>query len=201
MSPLSHIREHPEIDRSDLRVVSERLGHSARVLDLGAGRGGFVREARERGLHAWALDIEPSALPFWRANGIQGVLADAFAPPFQERSFDLIRLKELIEHVEDPRSLVESATRLMRKDGILLAHVPSSWSQLYPAGNFWDDYTHVRPFSRLGLVRLMEDSGLRVLRINGYVLGRNAIESAIGKALAYILPHTYRVIAEMPFDS
>jgi SAM-dependent methyltransferase len=129
------------------------------------------------------------------------VLADAFAPPFQERSFDLIRLKELIEHVEDPRSLVESATRLMRKDGILLAHVPSSWSQLYPAGNFWDDYTHVRPFSRLGLVRLMEDSGLRVLRINGYVLGRNAIESAIGKALAYILPHTYRVIAEMPFDS
>jgi len=195
--PLTYIREHPELDRADLKIISQRLGSSASILDLGAGRGGFVREARERGLRAWALDIEASAIPIWCASGVRGLLADAFAPPFQDRSFDVVRLKELIEHVEDPLSLVKSAVRLMRRDGLLVAHVPSPWSQLYPAGNFWDDYTHVRPFSRLGLLRLMEDSGMRVLSTEGYVLGRNVFESALGKALSRVLPHTYRVLAEM----
>ena len=193
--PLDHIYEHPELDRSDLALLVNGHDGGLRVLDIGAGRGGFVRAARARGLHAWALDLEPTAVPIWSAADVPGVLANAFSPPFRDRSFDIVRLKELIEHVEDPRELVKTAARLLRPHGRLIAHVPSPWSQLYPAGNFWDDYTHVRPFSRHGLVRLMHDSGLRVLRIDGYVLGRNRLETLVGKGLARVLPHTYRVLA------
>jgi hypothetical protein len=107
-------------------------------------------------------------------------------------------LKEIIEHVADPRALVEASRRLLRPGGVLIAHVPSPYSQLYPAGNFWDDYTHVRPLSRLGLQRLFEDSGMSVVEITGYTAGRNRFERLLGHALARVLPHTYRVIARGP---
>jgi SAM-dependent methyltransferase len=104
-------------------------------------------------------------------------------------------LKEIIEHVADPRSLVEGAVRLLRGDGLLLAHVPTPYSQLYPVANFWDDYTHVRPFTRLALHHLMEDCGMRVAEIRGYVGGRNGLERTLARVLGRLAPHVYRVIA------
>ncbi len=193
--PLSHIHEHPEIEAADVAEVQRLLRLPGRVLDVGAGRGGFVLLARSRGMDACALDLEPSAAPIWRQRGVPGVLADAFNPPFQDGVFAVVRLKEIIEHVEDPRALVAAARALLRPGGCILAHVPSPYSQFYPVGNFWDDYTHVRPFSRLALQRLFEDSGMILVSIKGYTAGRNAVERTLGKLIASFLPHTYRVVA------
>ena len=195
--PLAQAREHREIAADDVRLVKRLLGRATgvRVLDVGAGRGIFVEEARALGLAVVATDIEPAAGPVWRLHGVPGIIADAFAPPFKESSFDVVRLKEVIEHVADPRALVVASMSVLRPGGYLIAHVPSPYSQLYPAGNFWDDYTHVRPLSRQGLRRLMEDSGLTEISIDGYVAGRNALERGLGRLLRRILPHTYRVVA------
>ena len=193
--PLSHIREHPEIEAADLDRIGRLLHAPGRILDVGAGRGGFVLLARSRGHDACGLDLERAAAPVWRRRSVPGVLGDAFAPPFRDGAFDIVRLKEIIEHVEDPRALVDAARILLRSDGYIIAHVPSPYSQFYPVGNFWDDYTHVRPSSRLGLRRLMEDSGMTVLSIDGYTAGRNAVERALGRVIASVLPHTYRVVA------
>lgn len=197
--PLSHVHEHREIESADIDQIRSPLGAPAYVLDIGTGRGGFVLLARSRGMVAYGLDLEPAAAPIWRRGGVPGVLADAFKPPFRDGSFDVVRLKEIIEHVEDPRALVFAARELLRPGGCIIAHVPSPYSQLYPVGNFWDDYTHVRPSSRLGLRRLFEDSRMTIVRIDGYTAGRSAMERAFGKVIATVLPHTYRVIAsKMP---
>ena len=193
--PLTHIHEHPEIEAADVDRIGRLAPAPARVLDVGAGRGGFVLLARARGVAACGLDLEPSAAPIWRRRGVPAVLADAFRPPFRDGIFDVVRLKEIIEHVEEPRALVTAARGLLRPGGYIIAHVPSTYSQLYPVGNFWDDYTHVRPLSRLGLRRLFEDSGMTIVRIDGYTAGRNAIERLVGSVIASVLPHTYRVVA------
>ena len=198
--PLAHVHEHREIAAADIRIIRRLLSPASgmRVLDVGAGRGVFVEEARAAGLDVLATDLEPAAARVWQAHGVRGVIADAFAPPFRGTPFDVVRLKEVIEHVEDPRALVVASTSVLRPGGYLVAHVPSPFSQFYPAGNFWDDYTHVRPFSRHGLARLMEDSGLRDVVIEAYVAGRNPIERALGLLLRRVLPHTYRVVARKP---
>ena len=192
---LAHVHEHPEISDADLRLIRKLAPEARLVLDIGAGRGGFVSAARGRGLQAWALDLEPDAAHLWQRDGVPGALGDGARAPFADGSLDVVRLKELIEHVEDPLALIREAARLLRPGGLLIVHTPSPYSQLYPVGNFWDDYTHVRPFSRLGLRRLIEDGGLRLERIEGYVAGRNALERALGRLLAPVLPHTYRVLA------
>jgi SAM-dependent methyltransferase len=193
--PLVHLREHPELIDADLATIGDALHRGARLLDIGAGRGAFVRAARGRGFEALALDLQLEASAVWPREGVPGVIGDGFKVPFRDGAFDLVRMKEIIEHVEDPLALVLEAKRLLNGGGLVLAHVPTPYSQLYPVGNFWDDYTHVRPLSRVGLMRLFSDAGLQVVRIDGYTAGRNGIERALGKVLARVAPHIYRVIA------
>jgi SAM-dependent methyltransferase len=195
---IAHIREHPEIVTADLRVLAGRIPPGARVLDIGAGPGGFVVEARLAGYDALALDIEISARAVWAASGTPGVLADAFRLPFRTARFDIVRIKEVIEHVDRPRALLEAASSVLAPGGLVIAHVPSPYSQFYPIANFWDDYTHVRPLTRRGLQRLFEDAGLCEIEIRGYVAGRNAAERAIGNVIGRIIPHTYRIVARKP---
>jgi SAM-dependent methyltransferase len=198
--PLVHLREHPEIVDADLSLLARHRPSAVRVLDIGAGRGSFVLQARGRGLEAWGLEMQPEAAVVWRDRGVPGALGDGFRAPFADGAFDIVRMKEVLEHVQDPLALVLEAKRLLRKGGILLIHVPTPYSQLYPVGNFWDDYTHVRPFSRLGLRRLFEDAGMRLVALDTYTAGRNAAERLLGKLLAYVIPHIYRAVAAVEDD-
>lgn len=193
--PLAHLREHRDIVDTDLKLIGTRTARGARLLDIGAGRGVFALAATEKGLDAFALDLQVEASALWGKEGIRGVIGDGARTPFAAASFDVVRMKEVLEHVEDPLGFVCEGKRLLKDGGVLIAHVPTPWSQFYPVANFWDDYTHVRPISRYGLQRLFEDAGLRLELIEGYMSGRNAPERLLGKVLGRILPHMYRVVA------
>jgi len=193
--PLVHLREHRDIIETDLRLLRGRMPAGGRLLDIGAGRASFAKAAREAGIDAIALDLQAEAAALWGRDGVIGVVGDGGRTPFKDGSFDVVRMKEVIEHVQDPLALVSEGKRLLRPGGVFLAHVPTPWSQFYPVANFWDDYTHVRPISRYGLQRLFDDAGLRLELIEGYMSGRNTAERMLGKVLSRVLPHMYRVVA------
>lgn len=199
--PLAHLNEHYELIEADLALMRQIAPAADRVLDVGAGRGSFVLEARRNGLQALALDMQPEAGALWQRLGVPGAVGDGRAIPFRDASFDAVRLKEIIEHVQDPLTLVREAKRVLKPGGIFIAHVPTPHSQLYPVGNFWNDYTHVRPFSRVALHRLIADAGLDMLRIDAYTAGRNSVEQLLGKLLARVFPHIYRVVAKRGLEA
>src|SRR3990172_1949976 len=88
-----HVHEPPEISDADLRLIRQVAPEARLVLDIGAGRGGFVREARARSLQAWALDMEPDAARLWRRDGVPGALGDGARTPLADGSFAVVRLK------------------------------------------------------------------------------------------------------------
>jgi SAM-dependent methyltransferase len=193
-SPVSHIREHPELIDEDLRALRRLAEAGGRILDVGAGPGGFVLSANAAGFITIGVDVEESAREPWIESGSPCVLGDGYHLPFRSRVFDVVRVKEVIEHVQEPLALAREVVRVARDGGIVMAHVPSPFSQFFPIANFWDDYTHVRPLTKQGLRRLFEDAGLDVVEIKGYVAGRNRIERAAGKVMGLVVPHTYRII-------
>jgi len=193
--PLAHLREHPEVIAADLRLIAHYSPQAKHILDVGAGRGTFVKEAERHGFGACGLDSQPESPIVWMRGQVPGVLGDGAAAPFTNSCFDVVRMKEVIEHVANPLNLVREAHRLLRSGGLLIVHVPTPYSQFYPIGNFWDDYTHVRPFSRFALRRLIEDAGMEVVHIQGYMAGRNPAERLLGRIIARVFPHIYLAIA------
>ncbi len=189
-----HVREHPRIACADVSLLASQAGPGARVLDIGCGTGTFLGECGGR-LEAVGLELSPQAAGRCRDQGLSVLLADGMRLPFCAAAFQVVRAKEVLEHLADPLAFVRECRRVLRTAGVYLVHVPTHLSILYPVANFWDDYTHVRPFTRKALTRLLEDGGFEVISITGQISGRNRQEQAIGAVLARVFPKRWRALA------
>lgn len=92
-----------------------------RALDLGAEDGSLAAEWRGKGRYVLLLDLDAQML---RRGGGGGVAADAGRLPLRDRSFDVVVLSAILEHVVDPRTTVEESARVLRPGGRLVAYVP-----------------------------------------------------------------------------
>jgi SAM-dependent methyltransferase len=78
------------------------------------------------------------------------------ALPFPDRSFDGVVLKDVLEHVRDPVALVAEVARVLSPEARVFACSPDAQRWV------WDDYTHVRPFTRKSLQLLFRDAGFDI---------------------------------------
>ncbi|MBI2603643.1 MAG: class I SAM-dependent methyltransferase [Deltaproteobacteria bacterium] len=117
------------------------------LLDLGCGRGDFLKEFKNCGLNVTGIDNSnhPDHL-----LASQTVCADIDGKklPFEDESFDVVFSKSVIEHIHDTDTLLSESYRLLKPGGINIIMTPD-WSTHYR--NFFDDYTHVKPFTKMGL--------------------------------------------------
>lgn len=94
----------------------ERLPSSKIVLDLGAGPSQF-RDITSRFKDSLAVDF----LPYELVN----VVADINKKlPFQDSSFDIILLSNVLEHIPDSKFLLEECFRTLRTNGFLVGTIP-----------------------------------------------------------------------------
>jgi len=133
-----------------------------RVLDLGAGGGRHLRALAAKGAWVVAGDLSPEVHS--ASGGV--VRLDAHYLPFADHSFDLIVVSEVLEHVQDPLSVLRECVRTTRAGGLVTISVPRwgpealNWllSLEYhsvPGG-------HIRIFRRRELVDLAGQAGFTV---------------------------------------
>jgi 2-polyprenyl-6-hydroxyphenyl methylase/3-demethylubiquinone-9 3-methyltransferase len=100
-----------------------------RILDLGCGKGRFVRLLRCRGASVVGLDISRAMLA--EATGGALVLASARRLPFRPRSFNAIIAVEVFEHLSTQAlDMVLAETRRVLEDGGMLAIIDKNAGSL-----------------------------------------------------------------------
>ena len=189
------LREPASIVERDIALI-ERTRRRGPVLDVGCGNGSFVAACRARGVDAVGIEAFAPSAAVAAERGIDVVRAAGEELPVAPGVVDVVRLKEVLEHVQRPLELASEIHRALRPGGVFLSYVPTQWSQLYPfPANFFDDYTHVRAFSRVGLERLLVDAGFARIRIEGCTPPIRAWQRPIGAALSRTLPFLWRAVA------
>ncbi len=136
-----------------------KLPPGALVLDVGCGTGGFIELMERSNPSIHTLGIDLGQPPEYLAKGefLRG-LADQL--PFPDNSFDLVTCAHVLEHVYDPERCVREFLRVCRPGGNIYIETPSPRSAWMPfLATFWDDPTHVRPYSQVGLRRILEVAG------------------------------------------
>lgn len=68
--------------------------------------------------------------------------------PFPDNYFDVVYSKSVLEHVRNTDNFISESLRVLKPAGLFLGLTPD-WNSQHEI--FWDDYTHVKPFTRKGL--------------------------------------------------
>jgi SAM-dependent methyltransferase len=121
-------------DRCDLIEAASGAPGARSVLDIGCGPGFFLDTARGRGWTGLGLEPSPDAVAFARGRGLdvrQGFFtADAVA---DAAPFDAVHMSEVLEHVLDPRALLEDARAVLKPGGVLCVSVPNDFNPFQTA--------------------------------------------------------------------
>ena len=64
--------------------------------------------------------------------------------PFENERFDIVFSKSVIEHIQNTDHFLGEAKRLLKPEGKIVIMCPAWESQ---AKHFYDDYTHIKPFT------------------------------------------------------
>ncbi len=137
---------------------------SNRLLDIGFGAGTILDVASEFGWQVYGLEVSKPAVYQAQKRGYEifhGPLLDAKYP---EDYFDVITASEILEHLDSPMENLNEIRRLLRPGGLFWATTPSARSlPRRTLGLGWSVASppeHVQLFSRAGVYRMLEQSGL-----------------------------------------
>lgn len=127
---------------------SFNLKQGLKFLEPGCGRGEHLRYFKGLGLDVYGLDLSPEAIKLSPDLKISTFDLENGKIPFEDNYFDVIYSKSFLEHIRIPEIFLKEAYRVLKPGGVIISLVPD-WEAQYQ--KFYDDYTHVSPFTSLGL--------------------------------------------------
>ena len=117
------------------------------LLDIGCGRGEYVVAFNMQGFLASGVDRE--------------VDFEKDRLPFPHGSFDYIFSKSTMEHIWNTQHILGEVLRVLKPDGIVVFMVPD-WERQIKC--FWDDTTHIKPFTKKGLIQAFTLAGFKDIK-------------------------------------
>ncbi len=144
-----------------------RHARAGRLLEIGAGDGYFLDAARRAGWTVEGLELsQPRVARAQEWFNLELKCADLDHAPFPAESFDAICMFQLIEHVHDPRNVLQRVHRLLRPGGVMMISTPNvlAYSRKNRGVNTWRIPRHLFFFTPRTLVRTVESLGFDVLR-------------------------------------
>ncbi len=172
-------------ERSEKRypIVLEMVGSENDVLDLGCGSGLLATLMAEMGNRVTGVDVSGTALEGAASRGVTTVNSDLEEDlPFQDGAYDIVVCSEVLEHLFNPRGLLDEARRVLRPGGHLVITTPNiayvvrriclllGW---FPEDVEWartsntDEWEHIRFFTLRSIKRLLDHAGFEPVAVRG----------------------------------
>ena len=152
-----------------------------RILDVGVVDHFLDASSSERWLHGrlcgvakkcLGVDVLTDELEQLRLLGYDVRNADLTRGPLDE-TFDIIVMGEIIEHIEQPGSLLRNAATMLDEGGVVVLTTPNPWyvnviiKHLLNAVPFTESADHVSWYDASSLYELGQRCGLQLYRYTG----------------------------------
>jgi ubiquinone/menaquinone biosynthesis C-methylase UbiE len=137
---LRHLRTLKTINEITKIFYNKNISENSKFLDMGCGDGSFVNFLLSKKINAVGCDIDETNFENEKLK-------------YLDESFDYVMLYSVIEHVQNTNNLLSEAYRVLKKGGIIIIICPNF---RYCYSTFYDDPTHVKPFTDEGLKKILE---------------------------------------------
>ena len=118
------------LEKMRLRKIIKfaQIKNNNKILDLGCGEGYLISLLPDE-ISIVGIDISPTALnqakeTFKNKKNVSFELGNAYKLDYPEKYFDRIICSEVLEHIPDPRRVIEEIHRLLKDDGLAIISIP-----------------------------------------------------------------------------
>lgn len=137
-------------------------------LDIGIGDGLILKNAEDKGFKTFGLDVNEKGVELARKQyGIKATVSlESYENSFNDVSFDVIHLNEVIEHIEYPLPLLKWCYSKLNRGGIIVIQTGNINSLVAKIkGEAWDYVrpVHVSYFSEETLSNTLQTVGFKVI--------------------------------------
>ncbi|MRR54707.1 MAG: class I SAM-dependent methyltransferase [Deltaproteobacteria bacterium] len=186
--------------------IEKRYGTKGRLLDVGSGRGELLYVAKQLGWFAEGVETSEEFAAHSRVKyGISVQNCKLHAARYDAESFDVITLRMVVEHLNEPDDILEEINRVLKHNGLLWISMPNEMSLYNRMGNLYFKLQgknwvtqlsptfapyHVQGFTKKSIKVMLSASGFEVEQVITFnekiLLPRSGIKECVvrGAALA-----------------
>jgi 2-polyprenyl-3-methyl-5-hydroxy-6-metoxy-1,4-benzoquinol methylase len=158
----------------DVTLLARKLsskGAGGRLLEIGFGDGSFLSAMADRGWEARGIDVSRAAADMAGGGaGIKVDQGDILEKPYEEEFFDMVVMRHVLEHMQDPSAVLDEVNRILKPGGLLCVIVPNVESvEANIGGANWfhlDREYHLSHFSPATLAWALQLAGFREIRLD-----------------------------------
>lgn len=164
-----------------LDLLKAQRPSPGRILDVGCSGGFFLKAAQEAGWRVEGVEMNPGTAAVARhilCAPVHNLPLEQC--PLEEEAFDALTAWDVIEHLADPRALLQAAWRALKPGGLLGLSTPNHRG-LFPRLSFWaaplaHSWPHPTPpwhlfqFSLASLEAVLHQQGFRLLRVKHAII-------------------------------
>ena len=149
------------------------------LLDVGSGDGSFYSYCKKISVQVEFTD-----------GSIDNIDFENDKLKFENEKFDFVLMNSVIEHLHNPINILNEIKRVLKKNGILILITPNF---RYAYKNFYDDPTHVQPYTCISIERILKITDYIKINIHPFL---------INKPLFYWnLPFSFFLASKLPFKN
>jgi len=183
--------------RVDLLLFIDEKKTNLKVLEIGAAYGDTLYYLKNKGIASEAVGVdifEDKANPDKYKPIDRFIFGNIELLDFPEYDnyFDVVLLPDVLEHLIEPKFVLEKAKKYLKNEGLLLVSMPnirhySAFSRIFIKGDFkYDesglfDYTHVRFYCKYNIEQLVVNAGFKIQDV------KSSISLYQGKSMAKII--------------
>lgn len=149
------------------RYLFERykIKQGQKFLDIGCGRGEFLRGFIDCGVLGHGVDRSPAAEKYCPEADLRAVDFENEKLPYPNNYFDVIYSKSVVEHFYYPEKLFLEMYRVLKPGGLAITLCPD-WEFNYKI--YFEDYTHRTPFMQSSLRDIQLIHGFENIKVERF---------------------------------
>lgn len=141
-------------------IMDNGVKYDSRILDVGCAMGGFLKHLDSKGfINLYGIDMIKAYVD--KADNENIKVGSVYKIPFEDDSFDIVILDQVLEHLFNLRLAMKEIRRVLKRGGLVYIGVPDAdrYDDIY----FWLMREHIQHFNLVGLKLLAEKNGFELI--------------------------------------
>ena len=178
-----------KINYSNLELIKKLKVDNGVLLEVGIGKGYFLQKAHEQGYDVYGVELnKKNCESATRLLGIPDRVlnVDLYDAKFKEDSFDVIYMRDVFEHVPNPKKLLVEFFRIAKKGCVIYIEVPNIEGWIHKLIK----ERHICVFAFEHLNYWSPETLSKILKSSGFTI-KDTFHKSYDFKLSHILPYYY----------